>query len=176
MKESEAIDLLTISGCQPEVIEHCRAVAGYSKTIAIKILKCSELKGELRDIDIELVYLGGLLHDIGRSRTHGIWHAVEGARIAVENDLDSRLVNIIERHIGAGISRTEALDLGLPERDYFPLTIEEKIVAHADNLVAGSRISTPDKIVEKLKKKNISKTVINRIIELNNEMSGKMCH
>ena len=59
-------------------------------------------------IDIDAVFVGALLHDIGRSKTHGIGHAVAGARIALENGLDEKLVKIIERHIGAGIPKEEA--------------------------------------------------------------------
>jgi uncharacterized protein len=44
---------------------------------------------------------------------------------------------IIERHIGAGITAPEAVRLGLPQKDYLPLTTEEKIVSYADNLISG---------------------------------------
>jgi uncharacterized protein len=49
------------------------------------------------------------------------------------------LLNIIERHIGAGITASEAERLGLPGKDYLPLTPEEKIVSYADNLTKGER-------------------------------------
>ena len=49
-------------------------------------------------------------------------------------------MNIIERHIGAGITAAEAARLGLPKKDYLPLTVEEKIVSYADNLTSGTRI------------------------------------
>ena len=79
-----------------------------------------------------------MLHDIGRCRTHSIRHAVEGAAIARGLGLPEEVVNIIERHIGGGISQEEAGSLGLPSRDYLPETLEEKIVAHADNLIEGT--------------------------------------
>jgi uncharacterized protein len=90
-------------------------------------------------IDRELVRLGGLLHDIGRSRTHGIEHALAGGDIARGLGLSEELINIIERHIGAGITAAEAERLGLPKKDYLPLTPEEKVVSYADNLVSGVR-------------------------------------
>jgi len=46
---------------------------------------------------------------------------------------------IIERHVGAGITASEAVRLGLPEKDYLPLTREERIVSYADNLISGVR-------------------------------------
>ncbi len=175
MNEIEAIELLANTGCSSGVIEHCRAVAAYAREIAEDIRSCALKRGEHVDIDIEIVYLGGLLHDIGRSRTHGIFHAVEGARIALENGLDEKLVNIIERHIGAGIPREEAADLGLPVKDYMPLTLEEKIVAHADNLVSGARVVSLDELVAGLRNRDLDEKIIQRIIELNDEICSLIC-
>jgi uncharacterized protein len=170
LKEKEALDLLRKSGCLPDVIEHCQAVAAYAREIAADINRCSIIKGTPVKIDIDLVYAGGLLHDIGRSRTHGISHAVEGARIAIDNELDEKLINIIERHIGAGIPEREAVALGLPAKDYIPSTLEEKLVAHADNLMSGAGISCIDELVAGLRKKQLDEKIIQRIIELNNEI------
>lgn len=171
----DAIALLKRSGCSPEVIEHCKTVAEYARSIAINIRNCAEKKGNPVNIDVDLVFLGGLLHDIGRSKTHGIDHAVAGARIAIDNGLDHKLVNIIERHIGAGIAREEAALLGLAEKDYIPLTIEEKIVAHADNLVFGGRVGTLDELVMNLRKKQVDEKIIRRIAELNNDIHAMLC-
>lgn len=153
LKEKDAIDFLISSGCSSDVIEHCKTVAEYARKIAINIRKSAQKRGRTINIDIDVVFLGGLLHDIGRSKTHGIDHAVAGAVIAIENDFGDKIVNIIERHIGAGITMEEAVVLGLPEKDYLPVTIEEKIVAHADNLVFGNKIGTPDEMVYNLRKK-----------------------
>ena len=174
LTEKDAVVLLVSSGCSPDVIEHCKTVAEYARQIAINIRKSTGKKGQSIDIDIDAVYLGGLLHDIGRSKTHGIGHAVAGAAIAVENELSDKLVNIIERHIGAGIPKEEAAGLGLPEKDYMPVTIEEKIVAHADNLVFGNIIGTPDEMVKNLRKKKFDNETIRRFIELNNEINSMM--
>ncbi len=90
-------------------------------------------------MDGELVRKGALLHDIGRSRTHDIAHALAGVEIGRSLGFSEQLLLIIERHIGAGITASEALRLGLPEKDYLPLTPEEKIVSYADNLISGVR-------------------------------------
>lgn len=175
MNEKDAIALLINSGCSQEVLEHCRLVAKHARKIALDIKRCAEKKGHSTNLDVDAVFLGALLHDIGRSRTHGIRHAVEGAKIAVEHGLSDKVVKIIERHIGAGIPREEAVLLGLPGKDYLPLTVEEKIVAHADNLVFGSRIGTIDEVVLNLRKKGLDEKVILRFIELNNEISAMIC-
>ncbi len=175
MNEKEALALLVKCGCSRDVIEHCKTVAEYARKIAVNIKGCAKKKGQPIDLDMEAVFLGGLLHDIGRSRTHGINHAVEGRKIAIENGLSDKLVNIVERHIGAGITMEEAQRLGLPAKDYLPVTIEEKIVAHADNLVFGSKVGTPDELVASLRKKQLDEKIILRIIELNDEICAMMC-
>lgn len=124
----EAIELLRRTGCDENVVNHCLAVSD----LAVKMArKCGA--------DLKLVEIGGILHDLGRSRTHSISHAVEGAEIARELGLPDELVRIIERHVGGGVSKEEARTLSLPARDYMPRTLEEKLVAHADNLFAGTR-------------------------------------
>ena len=175
MNEKDAIDLLISSGCSSSVIGHCRTVAAYARKIAFDIEKCAKKKGTSVNIDIDAIYLGGLLHDIGRAKTHGIGHAVAGSIIALENGLSDKVVNIIERHIGAGIYREEAVALGLPEKDYFPVTMEEKIVAHADNLVFGEKVGTIDELVLNLQKKQVDEKIIRRIIDLNDEITAMIC-
>lgn len=172
MNENDAIALLIRSGCSPDLIEHCKAVAEYARKIAINIRENASGKGY--PIDIDAVFMGALLHDIGRSKTHGISHAIAGARIAMDNSLDDKIVKIIERHIGAGIPKEEASSLGLPEKDYLPVTIEEKIVAYADNLISGKEIRTMDELILNLRKKRLDERTIRRFIELNNEILAMM--
>ena len=81
------------------------------------------------------------------------------------------VLNIIERHIGAGITKKEAEQLGLPVKSYLPETIEEKIVAHADNLISGSEEVDIDFVIEKWKRRiEDSEDNIERLIELDNEL------
>lgn len=174
MNEIDALALLKKSGCSRDVIQHCKTVAVYARKIAVEIIKRNEKKCNPVNIDVEAVFLGGLLHDLGRSRTHGIDHAVAGAKIAKKAGLSLKLINIIERHIGAGITKDEAKALGIPEKDYIPLTMEEKIVAHADNLVFGDKIGTIDELLLNLRKKELDEKAIQRIINLNNEICSMM--
>lgn len=143
----EAVNILRNSGCSPNVIRHCKAVA----KLAVKIArKCIENGA---NIDLELVHVGALLHDIGRSKTHSVNHPVVGAKIARSLGLPERLTSIIERHLGGGISAEEAQEFGWPPGSYMPETLEEKIVTYADKLVEGSRVVSVENAVKKLQQR-----------------------
>ena len=60
-------------------------------------------------------------------------------------------VQFAEHHIGAGIPAAEAKELGLPERDFMPHTLEEKVVTYADKLVTGGRIGLYEEALERFK-------------------------
>jgi uncharacterized protein (TIGR00295 family) len=130
----ECLAMLREAGCSTEVIEHCMAVEALAVSIAGR---CPDEPGLL-----DLVSRGALLHDIGRSVTHGIRHAVDGSDLIRKMGLDERLALIVERHVGAGLSHEEAAKQGLPARSYIPVTLAEKIIAQADNLVGEKEHAT----------------------------------
>ena len=143
------------------VIEHSKAV--YKKAMVIA--------ANFKNADKDLIKKGALLHDIGRSKTHGISHAVEGAKIVKHYGYPEEVQNIVERHIGAGITEEESVKLGLPKKSYIPQTIEEKIVAHADNLLSGTKDVDIDFDIAKWKRKiDKPEENIKRLIELDNEL------
>lgn len=155
------IELLEKENTPENVIEHCKAVCRKAMKIA----------ANFDDADKDLIRKGALLHDIGRSRTHGITHAIVGAEIARRYGYSTDVLNIIERHIGAGITAEEAEKLGLPKKSYVPQTLEEKIVAHADNLVSGSREVDLDFVIEKWQRTiEDSADNIERLIKLDYEL------
>jgi uncharacterized protein len=131
--QKEALNILVKSGCSESVICHCKSVSDLATRMAMSMQK----KGV--NVDVELVSIGALLHDIGRSKTHKIDHAVQGAKIAVDFCLPKSIVRIIEVHIGSGITAEEAEKLGIPKKDYLPKTIEEKVVSYADMLIENCR-------------------------------------
>ncbi|DAC73295.1 MAG TPA: TIGR00295 family protein [Thermoplasmata archaeon] len=153
--------LLREVGCSNEVINHCEAV----RKVAVRIARKAHA-------DVQLVEAGALLHDIGRSKTQGIMHGVEGAKIATSLGLPDSIVRIIERHLGAGIPKEEAIALGLPPKDYLPMTLEEKIVAHADNLIENDHEHQIEKEVEKALQKGQTKHA-KRLMELHRELSQR---
>ncbi|MDD3857550.1 MAG: HDIG domain-containing protein [Methanoculleus sp.] len=129
MREGDCIDLLRRARCSDGVIAHCRAVRDLALTYASDPL-----------VDRDLVETGALLHDIGRGVTHDLCHAEAGGEICRSFGLDEAVAAIVERHIGAGLTADESSLLRLVPRDCMPRTLEEKIVAHADNLVKGTRV------------------------------------
>jgi uncharacterized protein len=160
----DAIRLLSETGCEPDVIEHCLAVSSFSVKIARKLVASGKM------VDIGLVEIGGILHDLGRARTHGIDHAAVGAKIAEELGLDPKIVRIIKCHIGAGLSREDVRSLGLPDDDYIPGSMEEKIVAHADNLIRGTERITLEDCLSRMRAKHLGEENINRVKALADEI------
>lgn len=131
----EAIRTLREAGCSKEVIRHSLAVERISLRFARRI------RANGHKLDLKLVSLGALLHDIGRARTHGIRHGVEGAKILRGLGL-SKFARFAECHLGAGIPAGEARELGLPARDFMPRTLEEKVIVYADKLVMGRSMTS----------------------------------
>ncbi len=159
--KEECIKLLKKEGCSDNVINHCKAVSNYAVKIA-----------EKAGADVKLVMAGSLLHDIGRSKTHSIIHVLEGIKIAKKLGLSNEIVRIIERHIGAGITSAEAKKLGLPPNNYMPITLEEKIVCHADNLIQSGKKHSIEIEIKKAIRKGYKEYAI-RLIDLHKELSEK---
>ena len=140
----QALQLLRENYCSKKVINHCKAVA----ELALETARLLEEKG--LKVDFALVEAGALLHDIGRSKTHTVHHAIVGAEIAKSEGLPDSVVSIIKRHVGGGITAGEAEKLGWPKDVYVPVTLEEKIVSYADKLIENSKRAPIDVTVEKL--------------------------
>lgn len=159
----EALQFLRQSGCQRSVINHCEAVA----ELALEIATLFKERGV--DVDMALVEIGALLHDIGRSKTHSVHHAVCGAEIAKSLGLPESVIAIIKRHVGGGIVPKEAKRLGWPKDIYVPQTVEEKIVCYADKLVEGTRRVSIDKTIKRFSKE-LPVSAVERIRRLRMEM------
>ncbi|GAA5262314.1 uncharacterized protein KTGMC3_P1029 [Methanocalculus sp. MC3] len=127
--ESMCLWHLVGAGCSQKVIAHARAVAGV----------VSEFLDD-EAVDGNLATCGALLHDIGRSESHSLDHAIIGGDICRERGLPEEIARIVERHLGAGQTADEYLQFGLLPRDCMPMTLPEKLVAHADNLVKGTSV------------------------------------
>lgn len=148
--------------CSDYIIDHCKVVYERSKDITIFY----------DNVDLDLIKAGCMLHDVGRTITNGIEHAYLGADLLRDLEVDEKICLITERHIGAGITADEAKALGLPDRNYIPETIEEKIVAHSDNLVHGVTKVDLDFVIEKWNNKNMKQESIDMLIKLHEELLG----
>jgi uncharacterized protein len=161
----QAIELLRKNHCPPQVINHCIAVADLSLETATK-LEARGLK-----INIDLVETGALLHDLGRSKNHTVDHAIVGAQIAKEIGLPDPVINIIKRHVGAGITAEEAQWLGWPKDNYMPQTLEEKVVSYADKLIDQSKRIPIETEIGRLQKDNKSEAA-ERVRKLHEEITS----
>ena len=110
-----------------ELQKHCEATRQKAIQIATLLPKTIQINQQILEI-------GALLHDIGRSRVHDITHAYIGGQILLEHKYPDSVVSIVEKHVLGGFSAEEAVLVGLPQHDFIPKTWEEKIVCVADKL------------------------------------------
>ncbi|RJS85488.1 TIGR00295 family protein [Candidatus Bathyarchaeota archaeon] len=165
--KDEALRMLREAGCSEKVVVHCLTVMRVAEDLA------KQIRSKGHKINIELVRIGALLHDIGRSKTHSVNHAVVGGEIARSLGLPESVIHIIERHVGGGITRDEAKKLGWPDGIYMPQTLEEKVVTYADKLVDGSRRVPLESTLNQLRLKLGDKhPAIKRIKELEEEIKS----
>jgi uncharacterized protein len=163
--KEHALLVLRRSQCPKNVIKHCKAVAG----LAVEIAKACRERGI--NVNVQLVEIGALLHDIGRSKTHTVHHAVIGAKIAESLGLPEKVISIIKRHVGGGITTEEAKKLRWPRDIYTPQTLEEKIVSYADKLIEGSRRVPIEKTIRKFShEKELPPSAIDGMWRLHEEM------
>jgi uncharacterized protein len=160
---NQAVEFLKQSGCPKNVIRHCRVVAELAKEIAQECQK----KG--LTVNVDLVEIGALMHDVGRSRTHTVNHAVMGAEIARSFGLPEPVLSIIKRHVGGGITSSEARRLGWPRGVYVPQTLEEKIVCYSDKLIEGSQRVPFEKTLKSFSN-DMPMPAVRRIQKLHDEM------
>ncbi|MHB8879884.1 MAG: universal stress protein [Thermodesulfovibrionales bacterium] len=105
----------------------------HSVFVAEKALDIAKRTGA--DLDMELVGRGAIFHDLGKALTHSYQHGEVGAELGERLGLPSAIADIARKHFHGGLTYQEAQDLGLPDRDYTPHRIEERIVIYADRLV-----------------------------------------
>lgn len=120
------IDLLRNNGVLEDDIAHCLKVAEKALEIAYRTNK---------DLDFEFIGRGALFHDLGKGQTHGIEHGKIGAEMGRALGLPDRINAVMEKHIRGGLTNEEAIELGLPVKDYTLHALEERIIIYADRLV-----------------------------------------
>jgi uncharacterized protein (TIGR00295 family) len=152
-------------GSSERVVTHCKTVASASKILA------DALATRGRAVDGRAVLAGALLHDIGRSRVQTVEHGYVGAQLLKEEGVDPVVVEIVRRHVGAGISPEEAASLGFPKGDYVPRTIEQMVVCFADKMVSGDGVRPFEEEVKRFERKGHD---VNRLLALKKSLENEL--
>jgi len=145
--EEKALRLHRKYGSNDVIIRHCKTVAMVAGILA------EEFSRQGKKVDSEAAVAGALLHDIGRNRTQTVRHGLEGSEMLKGEGVDDAVVQIVRRHVGAGISPEEAKTLGLPALDYIPRTREQVIVCFADKMVGADRVRPFEEEVKRFESK-----------------------
>ncbi|MEA3273590.1 MAG: HD domain-containing protein [Patescibacteria group bacterium] len=124
------------------------------------------------NVSREFIYEAAMLHDIGfkfpgelKNKTElasqYLTHGYYGAEILRKEGLPQH-AQVAENHVGVGLTRQEIENnkWPMPPKDYFPQTIEEKIISYADLFYSKSYKTSPgffkertmEEVIEKIKK------------------------
>lgn len=127
-------------------LRHCRSVAD----LALRINSERSL-----GLDPATVETAAMLHDIGIFLTdadgidcHGsepyIRHGILGAALLRGEGFPEEIARIAERHTGAGITASDidSMRLPLPQRDYTPESLLERLICYADKFYSKTRLDS----------------------------------
>lgn len=142
----------------------------HSRQVADRALQIVDAHPEWTEqglVDREFVEEAAMLHDIGiiycsapKIYCNGphkyIEHGYLGAELLRSEGLPKHAL-VAERHTGTGITieQIEREELPIPERDYCPQSLEEKIICYADKFYSKSRLDeekTPEQAMRSLQK------------------------
>lgn len=110
------------------------------RDIALELVK--NLKKNNIKIDKNLVEIGTLVHDIGcydhykdKKNIPYILHGVKGYEVLKKEGFKEEICRMAKIHLGVGLVKENivANNLPLEKQDYIPVTLEEELVAYADN-------------------------------------------
>lgn len=112
-------------------------------------------------VDRNLVEIGALVHDIGcydyyerKEKVPYILHGIKGYEILKKEGFNEEIARMAAVHLGVGIVKENIIANNLPliKQDCIPITLEEELVAYADNFhsKAGPRLLDFSEAREKL--------------------------
>lgn len=135
----------------PEDNELRHILLVHSRAVADKALAIADRHPEL-SLDRQFIEEAAMLHDIGIVRCNApgiqcfgtepyICHGRIGADMLRAEGFP-RHARVCERHTGAGITRSQIIvqKLPLPEQDFLPETMEEKIICYADKFFSKTHL------------------------------------
>ena len=105
----------------------------HSILVAEKALDIAGRTGKV--LDMVLVARGAVFHDLGKALTHSYQHGEIGAEMGKRFGLPKAVTDIARKHFHGGITSKEAEILDLPDIDYTPRLLEERIILYADRLI-----------------------------------------
>ena len=135
----------------PEENELKHILLVHSRSVADKALMVAERHPELH-LDCQFLEEAAMLHDIGIIQCFGsepyICHGRLGAEMLRKEGFP-RHARVCERHTGAGVTREQIINqhLPLPEQDFLPETMEEKVICYADKFFSKTHLDK-EKTVE----------------------------
>lgn len=125
----------------------------HSRQVADLALDINRRRG--LGLDPDTVETAAMLHDIGIFKTdadgidcHGtepyIRHGILGAELLRREGMPEEIARIAERHTGAGITADDirSMHLPLPEGDYTPQTLLERLICYADKFYSKTRLDS----------------------------------
>ncbi len=148
--ENEARELLNKYHVPKSIIEHSEEVRKNSIIIGTQILAAGN------PVDLALLEVGGLLHDIGRWRyckengysSDQDFHEYETGRLLEELGY-AAFGDMLQRHPLGGLTPEETAILGFPEPiDLMPKTLDIKIICIADKIRPSVGICTLGQKIE----------------------------
>ncbi len=124
----------------------------HSFHVADKALEIN-LKKSL-NLDERYIFEASLLHDIGMIKTNApnlccfgdkpyLWHGVLGAEM-LNGTKYEKYQDICKDHFGVGLNKQEVINLQIGTEAMEPTTIEEKLIAYADNFFSKKYIEKID--------------------------------
>ena len=135
----------------PEDNELRHILLVHSRAVADKALVIADRHPGL-SLDRQFIEEAAMLHDIGIVRCNApgiqcfgtepyICHGRIGAEMLRAEGFP-RHARVCERHTGAGITRSQiiAQKLPLPQQDFLPETMEEKVICYADKFFSKSHL------------------------------------
>ncbi|NLV25467.1 MAG: HD domain-containing protein [Deltaproteobacteria bacterium] len=126
---------------------HSRAVADAALLLGQTLPPCQK-------VDMGSLCSMALLHDIGRCVTHDpVLHGVEGYRLLTALG-HADCAFICASHVLFGLDAAEAVRFGLPEQDFLPVSMEQRLVSLADLLIEGVRPTTLERRFSSLRIRN----------------------
>lgn len=161
MKSSDFVDQIIYKYIKDEELREL--LITHSECVARKALEIADRCGRGDAIDRQFVWDASMLHDIGivecdaagihcYGRNPYIRHGIEGAEILRKEGLSEKYCRVCERHTGSGLTADEIKDrhLPLPEKDFLPETLEEKLICYADKFFSKSGDPSVEKSRERV--------------------------